>query len=314
MIDITIDNKVYTVPNRWDELSPSQYIALSKQLSIFQSGGISLDMCRVAWLQDILSLPSAKVGFCDRDDYTRNMVFMADKVDFFYYYQYDKEVIKLLPPEVRLLVRKKHPEYLAASPERTYLLRGDIVLQVDNYIDRNLLPSIQVGDGGDGGGVKGWCADSINAHDFLLCADLISQLADNSNIIDDIVELLYPQAVQGWAHELDIEVKYAVLFNFQCFSNYLFNRTRFRVLFTPSKDKKSGRSELTLNIDNLYTLSKKGYGSAIELEAITMNQYLTLLLGELIDTARTMHAYKKSAVTIAGELNVDLKYILQWLN
>lgn len=301
MINFYLNGKPRNVPSEWDDLTQEQYLSLAPLLLRWTLGELSIDEVKVKWLMDILNLHSENIKYENKDTFTRNLVFLADSITFFYSFEYENG-LKAVSEENRRLLKKHHPSTLLDSPEITYMCRQKCEIVLDAYIDRNLIPELHAEDTV----VLGWSAEKITAGAFLTCLDLITKLTTNPELVGKITEILYPGAM---ADKIDKSVHYAVLFNFQAFANYIFQKTRFSILFRPPLNPRSVKS-LSTNIDQLYSLCKKGYGSSVEIEEITVLQYLTILVNELFDAVRTMRCYDKSAVEIADTLNIKVEEVL----
>lgn len=301
MINFEISGKVCSVPSAWGELTQMQYIALAPLLFKFSCGELSLDEVKVQWLISITRMHPRDVNYEDRDSFTRNLILLADNITFFYNYVY-RNGLESVSEENRRFLKKHHPDTLPDSPEIVYMRRQECEIVLDAYIDRNLIPELHVGTTI----VPGWTAEQITAGAFLSCLDLIVKLPENPAFTNKITEILY-QGLES--NDIDESIHYAILFNFQAFANYIFKKTRFAILFRQSRDRRSTKS-LSTNIDQLYSLCKKGYGSSVDIEEITVLQYLTILINELFESARIMRCYDKSVVEIADSLNITVEEVL----
>lgn len=299
MVTFNFNSTQYQVPTAWDELTSSQFISLVQHINNFGSGNISLDDCRCLWILDICGINTIKVSKKHSADLISSIISIVDRVNFFYRYNYGNS-LSGMSSATRKLLEKYDASLLPSSPELTYALRLKPSLELDLCFSQNLIPYIE--------DTIGWTPDTINAGTFLSCLDLSETLNQNPNVIYTIVEYLYPNTTKDWSRNLPSSTIEAVLLNFQAYCKYLFTRTRFRLLFSPSGKSRSAVKVAT-NLDQLYSLCKRGYGSSSYLEQCSILHYFTFLLNELFESVRKLHAQGMSVVEIADKTNLTVEEV-----
>ncbi|MEG1935635.1 MAG: hypothetical protein RR141_06535, partial [Rikenellaceae bacterium] len=231
-------------------------------------------------------------------DLLSSIISIVDRVNFFYRYNYGN-ALGGMSSATRKLLEKYDASLLTPTPEITYAQRLQPSLELDICFAHNLIPFIN--------DVAGWTPDTINAGTFLSCLDLSETISQNHDATYDIVSRLYCKS-ENWAHDLQTSTVEAVLINFQAYCKYLFTRTRFRLLFSKSCKSRSTMKVAT-NLDQMYSLCKRGYGSPAELEKCSILHYFTFLLNELFESVRKLHAQGMSVVEIADKTNLTVEEV-----
>lgn len=304
MIYFTLKGNQYSVPGKWDELTDCQFLSLSKLLTLFTEGSISLDDVKVRWLLDMFKIDTTRIAKQKADLMVSNLLKIGDQITFFYRYQWDNNALEGVSKPNKLLLSKYDPFSLPNSPEIIYARRKPYRLTIDTVISVNLMPSIVQ----DNFTAIGWDPDTITAQQVLSCLDIIDALKKDETLIYHISEILYDCPVKSWSSNMSYEYHNAILLNFQAFVNYVFTHTRFNILFGSPKGT-SYSKKMTYNLDRLYSLCKKGYGSAVEIEKLPLMEYLIILTNELYESVRMMKAQKTSVIEISDTTGLTIEEI-----
>jgi hypothetical protein len=305
------------IPNRWEELTPSQFAYLFPLLMRFAAGELSPAMVRILFVSHILGIKYEKDTAGEIEALASQVTFPLSIV-----YPDGNAALSELPPELRETARKTPPERLPPSAMTRYLQRLDYRFVIDDNFCAQLLPVIKTADG-----------TTLNAYEIntrfgnLTCSLAALQYIEASRLIRApretlplIASILYhPQPYDSLsAHNaaerfaaLPEQTLLAIAFNFQAFANYLFTKTHFSLLTQGKDEKKSPIA--TGALKSLYNLSQDGLGDIDTVCRINIIQYLTILRKKTIEFVKSLAQAEKKLSEIEKLTGLPLPIIKQIL-
>lgn len=313
-INITIPGGEFSIPNSWEALSPSQYIALSSDLFRMSRGELS---CMQVRLNHVCRCLNVDISGIKSEEASQNLALLAGMVDFIFSLSYpdNDAALSLLPPKDRYFFKKNAPMAEHGLIGR-YLSRLDYKYTLDAVFCAQLIPSVHLSDGE----YRGYSIDT--SFDTLTCSlsalQYIEARAKRNNLPLLSAILYCPQPYDSQtAHVLASRFATlsdgtleAIALNFQAFDAYLFLRTHFSILTAgASAGKIRSGSYLTGATEALYDLSSDGYGDIAAVEQMNVIKYLTILRKKLIESVRAMHASNMDIVKISRRTNLSIDVI-----
>ena len=317
-IELKVKDRVYSIPNRWEELTPDMFTHLFSLLSRMAAGELAPAMVRALFVCHVLKLDFMKI----RDDAVmKNVAMLASQVTFPFsiVYPENNAALSELPPELREQARKTPPERLPQSAMTKYLQRLDYRFVIDNCFCANLIPFIKV----DGEVLKGYAVNT--EFDNLTCDMTALQYIEASQLLGcpkDTLPLMaailyHPQPYSSLSAHRDAarfatlpeNVLLSIAFNFQSFTNYLFTKTRFSIL-TQGKDEKKNPIA-TGALESLYNLSTDGLGDLETVCRMNIIQYLTILRKKTIEFVKSLASAEKKPHEIEKITGLPLTVIKQ---
>ena len=319
-IDFSCKNKVYSIPNSWDQITPALYLQLIKDILCMSRGELSPAMLRVNFVCNAMGWNPARIK---DEEALANIAMLSEQVDFILNIAYpdNDAVLADLDLETRKLFKKKAPEKVLGNIMAQYLRRLDYRYCVDDCWCAQLIPFIQIGKKKI---LKGY---TVNTSFGVLSCSLTAlqyiearSLLDHTDSLPLMASILYPDPDTKYssylAHQratefanLSTELLYGIMLNFRAFNNYLFTKTDFSLLTASRLDEKKLIS--TGALESLYNLSADGYGSAEEVEQMNIIQYLTILRKKIIESVRSMHTAEMKITDIEKETGLPIQILKQ---
>lgn len=315
-IELVYNNKVYTIPNRWEGMSAKHYLHLVSDLLRMAAGELSAGQVRINYLCDIMNWDKLKFH---SEEQIANLVIISEQLTFLFRINYpdNNEVLVGLDNETYELCRRTDPFQLH-HPLARVLRRLEYQYVVDLCFCAQLLPAITV----NGTIYKGYTIAtdfgvltcSLTALQYIEARELIERGEDSLPLMAAILYCPGKEYSSGRAHELSKEftalhpqILAAISFNFQAFNNYLFSRTPFSLL---SKFKTGKQSPITTDAsDALYDLSKEGLGNAGLIEQMNVLTYLKVLRKKTIDAVKDLHGIGWDKLKISNEVRLPIDII-----
>ena len=322
-IDFSCKKKVYSIPNSWEQVTPSLYLQLVKDILRMARGELSPAMLRVNFVCNAMEWIPARIK---NEEALANIAMLAEQVDFLFNISYPDNDAALadLDPTTRKLFKKKAPEKVGNIMAQ-YLRRLDFRYCIDDCWCAQLIPFIWINKSlGRKKILKGY---SINtSFNVLSCSLTALQYIEARNLLDHIdslplmASILYSDPdekyISSLAHQratefanLSTELLYGIMLNFRALNNYLFTRTDFSLLTASRLEEKKLIS--TGALESLYNLSAEAYGSTEEVEQMNIIQYLTILRKKIIESVRSMHSAEMKITDIEKETGLPIKIIKQ---
>lgn len=319
-IDFSCKNKVYSIPNSWDQITSALYLQLIKDILCMSRGELSPAMLRVNFVCNAMGWNPSRIK---DEEALANIAMLSEQVDFILNIAYPDNDAALadLDLETRKLFKKKAPEKVLGNIMAQYLRRLDYRYCVDDCWCAQLIPFIQIGKKKI---LKGYTVNT--SFGVLSCSLTALQYIEARNLLDHtdslplMASILYSDPDTKYssylAHQratefanLSTELLYGIMLNFRAFNNYLFTRTDFSLLTASRLDEKKLIS--TGALESLYNLSADGYGSAEEVEQMNIIQYLTILRKKIIESVRSMHTAEMKITDIEKETGLPIQILKQ---
>lgn len=321
-VDFSCKNKIYSIPNSWEQVSPALYLQVVGDILRMSRGELSPAMLRVNYVCNSIGWDVTRIK---DEDALANIAMLSEQVDFILNLAYPDNDAALanLDSNTRRLFKKKDPQKVLGNAMAQYLRRLDYRYCMDDCWCAQLIPFIQMRRNlGRKKILRGYTVNtSFNA---LSCSLTALQYIEARNLLNHtdalplMAAILYSAAKysSAIAHQratefasLSTELLYGIMLNFRAFNNYLFTKTDFSLLTASRLEEK--RLISTGALESLYNLSSDGYGSAEEVEQMNIIQYLTILRKKIIESVRSMHSAEMKITDIEKETGLPIQIIKQ---
>ncbi len=269
----------YSIPNRWELLSPAQFRYIALLLAHYAKGNISTDDVRLFYVCFIFKINPAKITDVEA---MANLIVLASHIDFIFNKKEKVNICFLgqLVPHVRAKRKKYHGYTInTAFDTLTCSLTAAQFIEAQETLKNgaNKLPLLA----------------SILYCPGTYSSEKAHKLADKFLKID-------PLTLQ------------CVALNFQALVTYLFTRTHFSLLSTgdasdPVPEIATGLSE------TMYNLSADGMGDVEKVKQMPLIEFLTILRKKLIESVRAMHDAQMDIVEIADKTKLSTQIIKKML-
>lgn len=323
MYDFYLSDQLYSIKNRWEELSQSEFLYLFDLLELFKTGEISVGELRsrmVLRLMGITMIPIQDIKQEDR--FAENIYHIQSHLDFIFRIEYDDKRFNALSPAVKKRLSRQEPDAGSISPEERLATRFKRHYEIDSVFCSNLLPDINGIPGYEITNQSGIFSTSLTAAQFcdaVTISDRFIQAGDKA-LLNVLMATLYSNrpyepttAHQRTAlfHNLPEKTKEAVFFNFQSVLMFIYTKTKYRVLWGRSDNKKASPYNSGLT-GSILALAKK-YGGLKEVGDSGLIDFLEMMLDSLIDYVRELAAMDKTPIEIANKTKLDILTINELL-
>lgn len=267
----------YSIPNRWELLSPDLFLSVCELLQQYTIGKLSYRALHIAYICKALMLNPKKIKEKEANE---NLYLLSEQIDFIF----------------------KNPEHI----NNCFLAQLVPILSVNGQSYEAY--SIQTG--------FDTLTCSLTAIQFIEAYELIGCQADKLPLLTAILYCpgVYSSEV---AHrladefaQLDPLLLQAVYLNFQALANYLFIRTPFSILYM--RKPKEHKPAISIGMaESLYNLSADGLGNVDVIEQMPVIKYLTILRKKLIESVTAMNDAGIDLVEISNKTGLSIKTIKQ---
>lgn len=313
-IKFTIANREYSLPNRWELLTPKLYLHLCGLLHRFSTGELSMNEVRIHYTCAALGLKPGKIK---TPEACQNLYLLASTVDFIFNITYPAGSIDGLPADIKKLLRKTPPENIPEPAISRYLKKQKYQYQVDASFAAQLLPELRIKRKRFPGYTLSTTFDvltcSLTALQFIEAYELLGSL-DKLPLLAAILYFPDKKYSSEQAHHLAGKFKHldmitlqAVALNFQAFVNYLFSSTQFSLLRGKKGEQTS--SITTGMAETLYNLSADGMGDVEVVEQMPVIKYFSILRKKLIESIKAMADSKIDLLEIANKTGLSINTI-----
>lgn len=314
-IELIYHGQPFAIANRWNGLTPEQYVHLVRDIMIMVAGQLSPGEVRIRLLCDMMGWNVAKIR---NEDAIANILAISERLTFLFTISYPDNNAALdgLSPSDRELCRRVDPYRLPKHLSKR-LSKLDYRYTVDLCFCHQQLPTVAIG-------ARKYYAYrietgfqqltvSLTALQYLEARELIN--AGEKSLPMMAAILYHPgdydtESAHSLAAEfakLPKETLQAISWNFQALNNFLFTKTPFSLL-TKFKEKKPSPIATDAG-DALYDLSSDGLGNSREVERMNVLTYLRILRKKTIDTVRQMRGMKMDTPTISTETGLPIEII-----
>ena len=315
VITLVYKGTSYEIPNRWNLLTPEQFLHLVEALQDFIQGKIPPIMLRIRYVCDIMHWHIERIA--TDEELLADLIAIAEQVRFPLIIRYPdhEDLLDGLSDKDYNTCRRTDP-FRNPLPIAQALQKVPYHYAVDLTFFAQLLPVVKIGDEV----YKGYTASS--SHGALTCSLTALQYIDaytfvgNAGALPLLAAILYYPGVynsEGAQHladkfqQLPPATLAAISMNFQAVCNFLYTCTPFSLL-TKFQSKKA-KSITTDSADALYDLSADGLGNAEQVEQMNLLTYLRILRKKSIDAVKHLRAMDYDAGKIADELGLPIDII-----
>lgn len=267
----------YSLPNRWELLTPELYLYVCELLARYSCGKLSYRALHLEYVCRCLELDAGKIK---GETANENLYLLSSLVDFIC----------------------KDPEHI----NNCFLeqLVPELAVGEDIYTSYRIETAC------------GTLTSDLTAMQFIEAYDLLGCPSDKLPLLAAILYYPDKYTSEG-AHalsgrfaEANPVVLQAIALNFQAFANYLFTRTPFSLLYM--RQPKEHKPTISIGMaESLYNLSADGLGNVEVIEQMPVIKYLTILRKKLIESVTAMNDAGIDLVEISDRTGLSIKTIKQ---
>lgn len=322
MYEFYLNDSRYSMKNEWEELNADEFIFLFELLQQYKEGELSVGDVRTQMVLHLFNVDRVKIRTQDQENrFVENIYRLQSQLHFIFRVEYEDKRFASLSPATKKILTRREPDAASQYAEERLACRFRRHYEVDSVFCRNLIPELA--------GIPGYRLDNDSG---ILVSDLTaSRFCDAVTISDafirsgsmqqlnTLVSILYFDGVyeSSTAHQrarffdsVPKNIKECVFFNFQSILSFIYNRTKYRVLFGRSDQKTSpyngGLSASLLSMG-------KRFGGVQAVGNAGLIDFLEMMLDSLIDYVRELNAMDKSLSEIANKTKLDVKTITDML-
>lgn len=319
------ENK-HTMKNSWYELTQGEYISVISMLSKYRKAEMTLFDLRVhlALIMCGIDIKRLKI-IGNADQFNENIYHLTRHLDFFFRIEYeDKRAFEALSPESRKQLSGSFPEDIEQTPEVRVAakLKKHIVLNIE--FGKNLVPEVKYGrrcfTGYRFDLIDNIAQTTLTAMQFSEAQKIVAQYnkSESSQLLDLICAILYQDgydektAIENSKcfHSIEFRVKEAILYNFMAITNFIVHQTKYSILFDRPKKSSKKASKYSMGLaENIYSLSKRGYGDSLQMENANLFKFFDILVKELADQIAELRATGKKLAEIADKMNLTIEQV-----
>lgn len=267
----------YSIPNRWEQLTPELYLSVCKLLQQYATGQISYRQLHIAYICKALKLNPKKIK---GDDANQNLYLLSEQIDF---------ICKDMQHINNCFLAQLVPEI---------------------SVNDQIYQAYKIQTGFD------TLTCSLSAIQFIEAYELIGCQTDKLPVMAAILYCPGTYTSEA-AHRLaesfaslDSILLQAICLNFQAFANYLFTQTPFSILYM--RKPKEHKPAISIGMaESLYNLSADGLGNVDVIEQMPVIKYLTILRKKLIESVTAMNEAGIDLVEISDKTGLSIKTIKQ---
>ena len=269
----------YSIPNRWELLTPEQYLHLCALIAKFAAEEATQhDVC-LYFVCNTLGINLRKI---EDEDAMANLIVLSEHIDFIF----DKK----------------------GKVNICFLAQLIPVLKANS----NIYQGYEVNTSFD------TLTCSLTASQFIDAQEVIKAKEKTLPLLAAILYCPKPYLGEK-AHALAKDfanvnplVLHAIALNFQAIVAYLFTRTPFSILAQSKKNDPIPEIATGLS-ETLYNLSNDGLGDIEKIKQMPLIEFLTILRKKLIESVKAMHDAKMDIVEIADKVGLSTQIIKKML-
>lgn len=318
-IRFSVAGEQYSLPNRWEDLTPEQFIFLCQLLADYGAGKISPMQVKISLVCHCMDWDPQKIK---ESDAHANLFVLASRISFIFDIVYPDGVLDAIPAADRSQLRKCEPANLTDRKLSRYLSKQSYSYSVSSSFAAQLIPELKIGRKT----IPGYsiCTDqgmltcSLTSLQFLEAIELLPLIKTHEQL-QLLASILYFEGEYNaeMAHQraelfakVDPVTLQAISLNFQAFTSFLMCKTRFSILRS-SADAAQERGISLSSVDELYALASDGLGDVHSLEQLNCITYLSILRRRLIVGVRALRDMKMENSEIAHKTGLHLSIIRQ---
>ena len=268
----------FSIPNRWELLTPDQFLYLCALIAQLAAGNATANDVRLFFACKTLGLNPKKIT---DPDAMANLTVIADHIDFIFDNsgKIKCSFLAQLVPELKAN-KKKYKGY-----------------EVNTAFDT--------------------LTCSLTASQFIEAQEVLKAKADKLPLLAAILYCPAPYSSEK-GHEIASDfvnvnpmVLQAIALNFQALVTFLFTRTHFSLL---AAGKNEDIPEIATGLtETLYNLSADGMGDVNTVKNMPVIEFLTILRKKLIESVRAMHDAKTDLLVISNKTGLSTQTIKKML-
>lgn len=277
-IIFTTSKGEYNIPNRWELLTPEQFLYLCDLISQYAIGNATISDVHLFFVCKTLGLNPKKI---EDTEAMANLTVLADQIDFIFDTS-GKINISFLAQLVPQLKTKK----------RKY--KG---YEINTEFDT--------------------LTCSLTASQFIEAQEIMKSKTNKLPLLAAILYCPTPYSSEK-AHELASDFVnvtpnnlHAIALNFQALVSFLFTKTHFSLL---SAGKNNEIPEIATGLtETMYNLSADGMGDVNAVKQMPVIEFLTIFRKKLIESVRAMNDAKIDIVEISTKTGLSTQIIKKML-
>ena len=296
MITYRLNRHEYHVPDRWEDLKPSdkgKFIRVCQAFGLFETGKMDFRTTEVAVTSALLGLDASVIPE-QNDILAENIYRLSERMRFPYSFQDCEDGSRTVSVTIRL-----HENLLPSVRNwKGYVFH----VSEDGIVDCNLTAEQYV--------------------DTLSLMDLYTR-SRKTEILDSLFMTLYRRtgnrSSKSSSHSSKITrripygYKLAVYYNMRGILEWIKTLPDFRIIFS-SDGRKNKVTGSPLGIaGSIFTLSKSGYGTLQEIRNLDLMSYLGTLVQMNIDSIYSLHSVGLKPGEIADKMNLPLDCVLPYI-
>lgn len=318
MIPIPFSNgNTYQLKNRWEELTTDEYINVLDLITLLCADEISIRMFRVRLFLMLTGLKmrlSPDPETADRQ--AENIYRISQQLNFPLRIEYtNTKTFANLKPAIREKLGRYLPEELEQVPEVRWAAKTTKKIIPDLAFPCNLVPVI----GRRRHKLQGYTFEltdgilttSLSTSQFIDAQTVAAEIqkTGSHSLLNLLVAILYTDGFYRSSYSvklaksldwIPLRTKKAIFINFNAIQEYLYTRTKYRILFNEattdtSPDANQPKHNLGLS-SVVHSLIKSGYG---DIENSNLVKFFEIMYSDLVSTVTSLHKQGKKVDEIS---------------
>lgn len=316
MYEFFLGNNLHEIKNRWEELAPDEFVYLFNLLESFNRGELTVGDVRVKMVLKLTGISRIKIKTVGEENLlSENIYKLQQHLDFIFRIVYEDKRFAAFPERLKNELSRREPDD-AGCPEERLATRFTRYYEVDSVFCKNLIPCIDGIQGYKIENQSGILVTDFTAARFCDAVTLSDRFIQTNDIklLDTLVSILYCEcrydpilALERASRfsELPENFKAAIFFNLQCVLAFLYNKTKYKILF--GRSEKKGKMKLYNSglAGSLIAMGKK-FGGVEVVGNGGLIDFLEMMLDNLIEYVQELDAMGKSVCEIAEKTKLDV--------
>nr|WP_303327087.1 hypothetical protein [uncultured Butyricimonas sp.] len=316
MYEFFLGNNRHEIKNRWEELAPDEFVYLFNLLESFNRGELTVGDVRVKMVLRLMKISKIKIRTVEEENLvSENIYRLQQHLDFIFRIVYEDKRFAALPEYLKHELSRREPEN-SGCPEERLAIRFERYYEVDSVFCKNLIPCIDGIHGYKMENQNGILVTDFTAARFCDAVALSDRFIQTNDIklLDTLVSILYFEgkydpnlAIERAVcfSELSKNFKAAIFFNLQCVLAFLYNKTKYKILFGRNRKKDKVKLYNSGLAGSLITMGKR-FGGVEMVGNGGLIDFLEMMLDSLIEYVQELDAMGKSVVEIAEKTKLDV--------
>lgn len=331
MIKIEAQRKSYNLKDSWNELTGEEFILTVALINRLFNNEFNLYEFRLQLFQVLTGYEHSRKKFdkSEREEIDDNIFMLSNMLRFPVKPHYpDPEPLEVLSPELREKLKIFFPFEISDEEYQSQLDMVRPILKHEIAPNFNLKsnplnkfkfksktyygPEFSIDE-------NGVFDTDIIAGEYVAALEyyLLYRSTNSSNYLQYITAFLYRtdrkqfdindcKAVAKTFKKLPDEISAAVVFFFQNLQELIIQMPEINILY----QRKSKKRGISIGVsETLYSLSQEGYGSKAEIDQLPLEDYLKLMLKQLVDYVMQLRGMEIKDTEIAKKTGLPLTII-----